>query len=207
MTQLARYLGFGCFTLALTALGAACSASSSGGGADDPSSQRRHGKRAASSADEGSAEAAGGEDRRRAGGGFPIGNFGICGQITGGGAFLSRIMVNPSREGPWLEELPGGRLLIECGGQARATEEFASVRAERAFPFASLEVSDPGTPGVRARIRSFSPVARQDAFRTSLPVILAEITLTSERDEAMDVSAVFAMGAGHALMELSLIHL
>ncbi len=147
------------------------------------------------------AEAAGGEDRRREGGGFPIGNFGICGQITGGGAFLSRIMVNPSREGPWLEELPGGRLLIECGGQARATEEFASVRAERAFPFASLEVSDPGTPGVRARIRSFSPVARQDAFRTSLPVILAEITLTSERDEAMDVSAVFEMGAGHALME------
>jgi len=61
MTQLARYLGFGCFTLALAALGAACSASSSGGGADDPSSQRRHGKRAASSVEEGSAEAAGGE--------------------------------------------------------------------------------------------------------------------------------------------------
>lgn len=125
------------------------------------------------------------------GGGFPVGNFGICAQVTPDGRFLPRILVNPSRLGPWLQEMPGGSLTIESVGTTLRTEEFGEIRASRAFPFASLELSDPRMPGTSCVIRVFSPMAANDCFATSLPVLLAEISIANETPHDQKVHLSF----------------
>lgn len=124
--------------------------------------------------------------------GYPIGNFGICGQVNASGEFLPTLMFNPSREGPWLEAVQGGSLRVECGGQSLTTGEFQTISSARAFPFARLALQDPRIPGLKVGLKAFSPVADQDAFRTSLPVILCRITLANTSDEPLSCALEYS---------------
>lgn len=119
--------------------------------------------------------------------GYPIGNFGIAGQIGGNGAFLSRSLGNPCEEGPWLEEVFEGCLKVRLADTVLATHDFSGVEAERSFPFARLALRDPRLAGLLIEIRAFSPVAAADAFTSSLPVILTEITLQNTTKQEMDI--------------------
>lgn len=126
-------------------------------------------------------------------GGYPVGNFGICAQITSSGEFLSRVLVNPSREGPWLERYPGGSLCVEVGGVRLKTSEFARIDAEIAFPFANLTFSDERLDGLELHIQTFAPVIAFDAFSTSLPVLLSSVTLRCNADRERNVRLTFAL--------------
>lgn len=123
--------------------------------------------------------------------GFPVGNFGICGEIHTTGEFLPGIMVNPSEEGPWLQRSEGGRLVVEADGVALATEEFARIAGTRSFPFTTMELHDPRLPGLVVELEAFSPVIRDNAFDTSLPVILAAIRFSNKTSRSRRVAARF----------------
>lgn len=133
------------------------------------------------------------EHKRSGQGGYPIGNFGICAQVNGTGEFLPSIYINPSREGPWLEHIPGGKLEVRCGDVSLATNEFAFISSQRGFPFAKLELSDPRLPGIELKVTSFSPVAESDAFTTSLPIILAEIEISNSSKDPRSTALSYTM--------------
>ncbi len=131
-------------------------------------------------------------DKATRGEGYPVGNFGICGQVNASGEFLPTLMFNPSRQGPWLEAVQGGSLRVECGGTSLTTNEFQSISSSRAFPFARLALQDARIPGLKVGLKAFSPVADQDAFRTCLPVILCQITLSNTSAEALSCALEYS---------------
>ena len=111
--------------------------------------------------------------------GYPVGNFGICAQVGEDGSFLPALLVNPSELGDWLQPRPGGALIVQCESERIPTSEFANIHAGRAFPFAKLMLQDERLPGIEVGIRTFCPVADHDSLTTSLPLVMAEITVTN----------------------------
>lgn len=127
------------------------------------------------------------EEEVKSSAGYPIGNFGIAGQVGGNGAFLYRSLGNPCEEGPWLEEVFEGCLKVSDGKVALATHDFVDVESRRFFPFAELTLKDARLAGLETHIQAFSPVAAADAFTSSLPVILAEITLRNTTKKVLEI--------------------
>lgn len=128
-------------------------------------------------------------------GGYPVGNFGICAQINSSGEFLSGVLINPSREGPWLEEAPAGSLTVCAADSSLRTSEFAEIQTQIAFPFASTSLTDSRLPALRLEIQTFAPIAAGDAFISSLPVLISTLTLHNSADCEQAVELRFALQA------------
>ncbi|MEI6915558.1 MAG: hypothetical protein WCL39_10535, partial [Armatimonadota bacterium] len=86
------------------------------------------------------------EKKRSVTGGYPIGNFGICGQINSSGEFLSSVLVNPSKQGGWLERTQGGSLTVSEDKVALKTSNFGSIETDILFPTACVTVKDARLP-------------------------------------------------------------
>ena len=123
--------------------------------------------------------------------GYPVGNFGVAGEITPAGSIFSRVLYNPPVLGEWLQELGRGRFSFDCGGVEIADSDFADARVQRLFPQASAVYADPRLPGLTIRARFFAPLKAGDAFISSIPALCAEFELTNEAREAVDVSCAF----------------
>lgn len=123
--------------------------------------------------------------------GFPIGNFGIAGEVSPSGRLLGRVMYNPPVLGPWLEELGRGRFVFTCDGVSIADEGFESKRVERLFPEASAEYADSRFDGLTIRASLFAPIAARDAFTCSVPAICAEIEIANSLGWERQVSVRF----------------
>lgn len=127
--------------------------------------------------------------------GFPIGNFGIGGEVTPDGRVLSRVMYNPPELGPWLQELGRGRFVFECGGVAIADSEFERKSVYRLFPEASIACSDPRFEGVAVSMQLLAPIGAGDAFTCSIPAICAGIVISNASDRAAEITAAFEFAA------------
>jgi hypothetical protein len=115
-----------------------------------------------------------GEARRT---GYPVANFGIGAEVTPEGGLITRIIYNPPEYGKWLEDVAEGYFSFGSGGADVRDEEMAEKKITRRWPFASYEAADPRLPGARIGFSAFAPVAKDDAFDTSLPAVLVEFNV------------------------------
>lgn len=123
--------------------------------------------------------------------GFPIGNFGIAGEVSPDGRLLPRVLYNPPVLGPWLEELGQGRFLFTCDGVTLADSEFAHVEVDRLFPEATAGYADPRFDGMRVTTTFLAPIKAGDALACSIPAISVDIEFANEASQAREVSARF----------------
>lgn len=123
--------------------------------------------------------------------GYPVGNFGIGGEITPSGKILSRVIYNPPRLGSGLEELGYGQFTFSCGGTTLRDEEFESKDVYRLFPEASITFSDSRIPDVTISTSFFAPLKVRDAFPCSIPTICADIEFSNNSMEEKRITTEF----------------
>lgn len=128
--------------------------------------------------------------------GYPVGNFGIAGEITPTGRLLSRVMYNPPVLGPWLEELGNGRFSFACDGVEILDSELGSREIYRIFPEASAKYSDPRFNGLSINIQFLAPIKAREAFACSIPAICADIEFVNDTESERDTSVSFAFRSG-----------
>lgn len=135
--------------------------------------------------------AASGEEREDPCTGYPVGNFGIAGEVTPGGRGFSRVLYNPPVLGAWLEQLGRGRFAFTINGVTLADDEFAFAQVERLFPEARAVYEDPRLPGLRIVSRFIAPVRAGDAFACSVPALCAEIEIANTSDAPVEAQVAF----------------
>ena len=134
------------------------------------------------------------EKKRSVTGGYPIGNFGICGQINSSGEFLSSVLVNPSKQGGWLERTQGGSLTVSEDKVALKTSNFGSIETDILFPTACVTVKDARLPDLAVSFTTFAPVVSENEFTTSLPLLISEITVLNSSDRDRKLNLAFQAG-------------
>lgn len=123
--------------------------------------------------------------------GFPIGNFGIAGEVSPDGRMLPRVMYNPPVLGPWLQELGSGGFSFSCDGVCVRDGDFADARVNRLYPEARVELRDPRMDGLAIRVSFLTPIKALDAFVCSIPAICADIELVNSMDRQREVAVGF----------------
>lgn len=123
--------------------------------------------------------------------GFPIANFGIGAEVSPSGRLLGRIVYNPPVLGQWLEDVAEGHFSFEADGHALKDEEFEVREVSRRWPFAEVKFSDHRLSNLVFDFSAFAPVGQEDQFVTSLPVILAELTVNNTGDEDVHLMVVY----------------
>lgn len=124
--------------------------------------------------------------------GYPVGNFGIAGEITPTGRLLSRVMYNPPVLGPWLEELGNGRFSFTCDGVEVFDDEFESKRVYRIFPEASAAFADSRFRGLSINVEFLAPIKVREAFSCTIPALCADMEFVNETEQERSVSVAFA---------------
>lgn len=123
--------------------------------------------------------------------GYPVGNFGIAGEVTPGGRGFSRVLYNPPVLGPWLEQLGRGRFVFTVDGVTLADEEFATTQVARVYPEAEAVYTDPRLPDLRIRSRFVAPIRAADAFVCSVPALCADIEIANTSERPVDARVTF----------------
>jgi len=135
--------------------------------------------------------------------GYPVGNFGISGEVTPHGKVLPRVQYNPPRLGVWLEELGKGQLEFASDGLTIKDSEFASKKVSRLYPKASVKYSDPRMKGLSITVDLLSPIRIRDIFTTSIPAICADITFHNESKSEKTITTDFSFQSGKFGSEIS----
>ncbi|MEI8326329.1 MAG: GH116 family glycosyl hydrolase [Betaproteobacteria bacterium] len=120
--------------------------------------------------------------------GFPVANFGIGAEVAPTGRLLGRIVYNPPLLGRWLEEAAEGYFTFKSRGPTIRDETFELRTVKRRWPTASVKLSDPRLPGITVDFNAFAPLAADNPFDSSLPVVMSEFTLRNDSKASQTVS-------------------
>lgn len=123
--------------------------------------------------------------------GYPVGNFGIAGEITPSGRVFSGVMYNAPVIGSELEKLGRGQFEFSCDGVGIKDSDFSDIDVQRLFPEASASYTDPRFDGLSIKVDFIAPIAAYDAFTCSLPVLCAEIEFVNQTSREREVFAAF----------------
>ena len=116
--------------------------------------------------------------------GYPCVNFSFGANVSRDGDLFASTFFNPPYLSAGLQPLGGGTLTLKRKDVIRKVATFQSRKVTRKWPFADIKASDPDFNGLLVHVRAFCPSALDDVVSTSLPIALAEITVSnSSADE------------------------
>lgn len=138
--------------------------------------------------------------------GFPVGNFGIAGEISPHGDVFRRVLYNPPLLGSWLDELGRGQMEITCDFAKVTDCDFEVKKIHRLYPEAGAQFSDSRFDGLRINADFFAPIKTHDAFVCSIPVLCMELEFFNSSSQSRSVSASFNFVHQYEIFEVSLVN-
>lgn len=130
--------------------------------------------------------------------GYPVANFGIGAEVSPSGRLIGRVTYNPPMYGKWLEDAAEGYFSFGDGKVNVRDEDFSEKQILRAWPFAKATFSGPELSGTSIAFSAFAPVARGDAFDTSLPAVLVEFDITNSSATEKTITVAYNCAAACA---------
>lgn len=123
--------------------------------------------------------------------GYPCVNFSLGANVSTNGEVFGSLFFNRPQLGEGLDPLGGGRFRFGVGDARVFAADCAKREVMRCWPFATVGLGDERLEGVTIGMRMTVPNALDDAFIGSLPVGLAEISLTNAAGAARTVAVGF----------------
>lgn len=139
--------------------------------------------------------------------GYPVGNFGIAGEVSPCGRIFRSVLYNPPVLGSWLEELGHGQFSFSCGGVRLADHEFEHKEVKRLYPEASASYSDARIDNIEIDADLLAPIKDGgDGYECSLPVLCADFHITNRSTRERRIILEFAFDREVGVGDISLIN-
>jgi Glycosyl-hydrolase family 116, catalytic region len=110
--------------------------------------------------------------------GYSVGNFGIAAAVSADGLEITKSLINPPKQGAFLEPFASARLNLNADGRS----SFRQISGYVVFPENISELVSP-TADVTARIETLTPLsgsAQEDVnFENFIPAVMVQVTLTN----------------------------
>lgn len=121
--------------------------------------------------------------------GYPVANFSLTVNASENGNLYGQIMQNPGKLGEWLQDKGAVTLSIQKDGKRHPFSGFRQKKVQRTFPFVKSAYAGSSATKATISLETFCPLAVNDAFISSLPVLLMELNCKNpaSRTETFDI--------------------
>ena len=114
-----------------------------------------------------------------AAGGYPIANFALTVNVSEQGDMYGQVLQNVGKLGGWLLDRGPVRVELEKDGKKETLSQFKDKDIRRVFPFVEAEYAKSSHISSNINLKTFCPLAVNDAETSSLPVLMLEMECTN----------------------------
>lgn len=114
-----------------------------------------------------------------AAGGYPIANFALTVNVSEQGDMYGQVLQNVGKLGGWLLDRRPVRVELEKDGKKETLSQFKDKDIRRVFPFVEAEYAKSSHISSNIKLKTFCPLAVNDAETSSLPVLMLEMECTN----------------------------
>ena len=114
-----------------------------------------------------------------AAGGYPIANFALTVNVSEQGDMYGQVLQNVGKLGGWLLDRGPVRVELEKDGKKETLSQFKDKDIRRVFPFVEAEYAKSSHISTNIKLKTFCPLAVNDAETSSLPVLMLEMECTN----------------------------
>lgn len=114
-----------------------------------------------------------------AAGGYPIANFALTVNVSEQGDIYGQVLQNVGKLGGWLLDRVPVRVELEKDGKKETLSQFKDKDIRRVFPFVEAEYAKSSHISSNIKLKTFCPLAVNDAETSSLPVLMLEMECTN----------------------------
>lgn len=114
-----------------------------------------------------------------AAGGYPIANFALTVNVSEQGDMYGQVLQNVGKLGGWLLDRGPVRVELEKDGKKETLSQFKYKDIRRVFPFVEAEYAKSSHISSNIKLKTFCPLAVNDAETSSLPVLMLEMECTN----------------------------
>lgn len=114
-----------------------------------------------------------------AAGGYPIANFALTVNVSEQGDMYGQVLQNVGKLGGWLLDRGPVRVELEKDGKKETLSQFNDKDIRRVFPFVEAEYAKSSHISSNIKLKTFCPLAVNDAETSSLPVLMLEMECTN----------------------------
>lgn len=114
-----------------------------------------------------------------AAGGYPIANFALTVNVSEQGDMYGQVLQNVGKLGGWLLDRGPVRVELEKDGKKETLLQFKDKDIRRVFPFVEAEYAKSSHISSNIKLKTFCPLAVNDAETSSLPVLMLEMECTN----------------------------
>lgn len=114
-----------------------------------------------------------------AAGGYPIANFALTVNVSEQGDMYGQVLQNEGKLGGWLLDRGPVMVELEKDGKKETLSQFKDKDIKRVFPFVEAEYAKSSHISSNIKLKTFCPLAVNDAETSSLPVLMLEMECTN----------------------------
>lgn len=114
-----------------------------------------------------------------AAGGYPIANLALTVNVSEQGDMYGQVLQNVGKLGGWLLDRGPVRVELEKDGKKETLSQFKDKDIRRVFPFVEAEYAKSSHISSNIKLKTFCPLAVNDAETSSLPVLMLEMECTN----------------------------
>lgn len=114
-----------------------------------------------------------------AAGGYPIANFALTVNVSEQGDMYGQVLQNVGKLGGWLLDRGPVMVELEKDGKKETLSQFKDKDIKRVFPFVEAEYAKSSHISSNIKLKTFCPLAVNDAETSSLPVLMLEMECTN----------------------------
>ena len=114
-----------------------------------------------------------------AAGGYPIANFALTVNVSEQGDMYGQVLQNVGKLGGWLLDRGPVRVELEKDGKKETLSQFKDKDIRRVFPFVEAEYAKSSHISSNIKLKTFCPLAVNDAETSSLPVLMWDMECTN----------------------------
>lgn len=114
-----------------------------------------------------------------AAGGYPIANFALTVNVSEQGDMYGQVLQNVGKLGGWLLDRGPVMVELEKDGKKETLSQFKDKDIKRVFPFVEAEYAKSSHISSNIKLKTFCPLAVNDAEASSLPVLMLEMECTN----------------------------
>ena len=114
-----------------------------------------------------------------AAGGYPIANFALTVNVSEQGDMYGQVLQNVGKLGGWLLDCGPVRVELEKDVKKEMLSQFKDKDIRRVFPFVEAEYAKSSHISSNIKLKTFCPLAVNDAETSSLPVLMLEMECTN----------------------------
>lgn len=124
-----------------------------------------------------------------AAGGYPIANFALTVNVSEQGDMYGQVLQNVGKLGGWLLDRGPVRVELEKDGKKEMLSQFKDKDIRRVFPFVEAEYAKSSHISSNIKLKTFCPLAVNDAETSSLPVLMLgmECTNPTRKEETFTI--------------------